>query len=316
MAFQSSRFVHQTSAFNAGQITTTENPSASAVISNGPAFYSYASATDAIATIAAANYFTSVAYQLKVNDVIMVVASDASEFLQVDAVDTSVIPATISVVSFTASAAVDTANIVDGAVTNAKVNAAAAISFSKLAALASGNIIVGSVATVPTSVAMAGDVTIVAAGTTTIGANKVLSSMIALNTLQYTSVAITAAEFNGAYAAPKVLVAAPGANKLLVLDKVQLLMTYGTAAFAAGGVAAIQYDVTANGAGVIASTTLSAATFQATASTGWNFNAGVVAETFTTCVNKSLALSNVTGAFTTGDSNMVAHIWYKVISTV
>lgn len=134
--------------------------------------------------------------------------------------------------------------------------------------------------------------------------------------INYTTVAITAAQFNGMYAAPKLLVAAPGANKLIVLDKVQLLMTYGSAAYAAGGVAAVQYDSTANGAGVIASTTLAAATFQATASTGWNFNAGVVAETFTTCVNKGLYLSNITGAFTTGDSDMVAHVWYKVIPTV
>ncbi len=134
--------------------------------------------------------------------------------------------------------------------------------------------------------------------------------------INYATVAITAAQFNGMYAAPKLLVAAPGANKLLVLDKMQLLMTYNSAAYAAGGVAAVQYDSTANGAGVIASTTLAAATFQATASTGWNFNAGVVAETFTTCVNKGLYLSNITGAFTTGDSNMVAHIWYKVIPTV
>ncbi len=133
--------------------------------------------------------------------------------------------------------------------------------------------------------------------------------------LRYVAVPITAAEFNGMYAAPKVLVAAPGANQLLVLDKVQLLMTYGSAAYAAGGTAAVQYDVTANGAGVIASTTLANTTFQATASTGWNFNAGVVAETFSTCVNKSLALSNISGAFTTGDSAMVAHVWYKVIPT-
>jgi hypothetical protein len=145
---------------------------------------------------------------------------------------------------------------------------------------------------------------------------NVTSAKLEDTLLHYAAVAISAAEFNGMYAAPKVLVAAPGANKLLVLDKVQLLMTYGTAAYAAGGVAAVQYDVTANGAGVIASTTLAAATFQATASTGWNFNAGVVAETFTTCVNKSLALSNITGAFTTGDSPMVAHVWYKIIPTV
>lgn len=289
MAFESSRFVHQTSGFNAGQILTTANPSATPIYENGPAFYSYASATDAIATIGAANYFTTVAYQLKVNDVIMAVGSDASLFLQVSAIDTSVIPATISVASFTPAGSVATANIDNLAVTTAKIDNLA-VTAAKLASDA-----------VTTAKILDANVT---------------SAKLALTTVQYASVAITAAEFNGAYASPKVLVAAPGANKLLVLDKVQLLMTYGTAAFAGGGVTAIQYDVTANGAGVIASTTLSAATFQATASTGWNFNAGVVAETFTTCVNKSLALSNITGAFTTGNSNMVAHIWYKVISTI
>jgi len=136
------------------------------------------------------------------------------------------------------------------------------------------------------------------------------------DTDQYVTVPITAVEFNGMYAAPKILVAAGGANTLLVLKKVQLLMTYNSAAYENGGVAAVQYDVTANGAGVIASTTLAAATFFATASTGWNFNAGVVAETFSTCVNKSLSLSNITGAFTTGNSPMVAHVWYSRISTI
>jgi len=133
---------------------------------------------------------------------------------------------------------------------------------------------------------------------------------------KYTTVAITAAEFNGMYAAPKLLVAAGGANTLLVLDKLDLLMTYVSANYAAGGVAAVQYDSTANGAGVIASTTLSAATFQAAVSTGFVFNGGVVPQTFSTCVNKGLYLSNITGAFTTGDSTFVAHIWYHQIATV
>jgi hypothetical protein len=135
-------------------------------------------------------------------------------------------------------------------------------------------------------------------------------------TLNYAAVAITAAQFNGMYATPKLLVAAPGANKIIVLDKVDLLMTYVSANYAAGGVAAVQYDSTANGAGVIASTTLAAATFQAAVSTGFMFTTGVVPQTFTTCVNKGLYLSNITGAFTTGDSTFVAHVWYKIIPTV
>lgn len=139
---------------------------------------------------------------------------------------------------------------------------------------------------------------------------------LGVTALNYVAVPITAAQFNGMYAAPKLLVAAAGANTMIVLDKVDLLMTYVSANYAAGGVAAVQYDSTANGAGVIASSTLSAATFQAAASTGFMFNTGVVPQTFTTTVNKGLYLSNITQAFTTGDSTFVAHVWYKIIPTV
>lgn len=66
-----------------------------------------------------------------------------------------------------------------GAIVNADVNAAAAIAHSKLAAMTSGYVLVGSAGTVPTAVAMSGDVTIVAAGTTTIGAGKVTTAMLA-----------------------------------------------------------------------------------------------------------------------------------------
>lgn len=194
--------------------------------------------------------------------------------------------------------------------------AAAVVPGSLSATLPNTQIFVGNASNTATGVAMSGAATISNTGVVTLANNAVASANLATAVLQYTTVAISAAQFNGMYAAPKLLVAAGGANTLLVLDKVQLLMTYGSAAYAAGGVAAVQYDLTANGAGVIASTTLAAATFQATASTGWNFNAGVVAETFSTCVNKGFYLSNITGAFTTGDSAMVAHIWYKIIPTV
>jgi hypothetical protein len=314
MAFNVNRFVRQTLAYNAGQITTAENPSTTPILSNGPAWFTYASAGDAIATIAAANYFADVVYDLSVNDRIDITGSDASGLYLVSAVNRDA--GTISLTSYSASAVVGTANIQDGAVTNAKVNAAAAIDYSKLAALTSGNILVGSAGNVATSVTMSGDATIIASGALTIANGAVTSAKMAATMLRYAAVAVTAAEFNGMYAAPKLLVAAGGANTLLVLDRCELLMTYVSANYAAGGVAAVQYDSTANGAGVIASTTLAAATFQAAASTGFNFNAGVVAQTFSTCVNKGLYLSNITGAFTTGDSTFVAHVWYKVIPTV
>lgn len=182
--------------------------------------------------------------------------------------------------------------------------------------LQDGRIFVGNAGNIATAVTPSGDVTITNAGVTAIGANKVLSSMINPLVRKYVAVAITAAEFNGMYAAPKLLLAAGGANTLLVLDQLQLVMTYGAANYAAGGTAAVQYDSTVNGAGVIASTTLSAATFQAAASTTFTMNAGVVALPFTTTVNKGLYLSNITAAFTTGDSDFMAHLWYRVIPTV
>ena len=136
------------------------------------------------------------------------------------------------------------------------------------------------------------------------------------NLQQYASVAISAAEFNGMYAAPKLLIAAPGANKLIVVDRMELVMTFVSADYAAGGVVAAQYDSTVHGAGVPATNTEAAADFFAAASTTFVFNGGLVLAPFSTSVNKGLYLSNATGAFTTGDSTFVAKIHYRIIPTV
>ena len=190
------------------------------------------------------------------------------------------------------------------------------IGSNEVIALDNGHILVGNASNIATGVAMSGDVTIIAAGTTAIGANKVLSSMLSPLMLKYAAVTMSAAEFNGAYAAPHLLVAAGGANTLIVLESAQAVMTYGGVQFAAGGVAHIQYDSTANGAGVIASSTQAAAGFADAASTSLGFNQGTVKQPFATAVNKGLYFSNVTGAFTTGDSTFVVHVWYRQIPTV
>lgn len=236
---------------------------------------------EAVATIAASGYFNP--YQVNMTLGLGPLGlGDLIIIMGNDAaaqyiVQTVVTNVTVSV--FAAAGVVGTANIQDGAVTEPK---------------------------------LASD----AVSTVKILDSNVTSPKLDPLLLHYASVSISAAQFNGMYAAPKLLVAAPGANKILVLDKLQLVMTYGSANYAAGGVAAVQFDLTANGAGIIASTTLAAATFQAAASSVFTFNGGVVVEPFTTCVNKGLYLSNITAAFTTGDSAMVAHCWYKVIPTV
>ena len=277
MAFEILRFVRQTAGYNAGQIATTFNPNTPPVFENGPGMFSYASATDNIAAIGAANYFSDVCYMLSVNDLIFAVGSDASAFYQVSAVDRDL--GTISVVSAFPSGVIGTANINDLAVTTAKLDDDAVT-------------------------------------TTKIDDNAVTSAKLDEAVLQYAAVPISAAQFNGMYAAPVELVAAAGADTQIILDKCVLAMTYDSAAYAAGGVAHVQWSDTANGAGVIASSTLAAAEFQAAASTSFFMDGCVFSAPFADSVNEGLYLSNITGAFTTGDSDMVAHVWYKVVPTV
>lgn len=291
MAFTIANWTCISSSLNEGQVTVVPFGGSSTVL-NAPNVFVYGSPTDALATIAAANYFLSMYASLKVGDIIIVNGTDGSN-MYIVATSSST---GVTVNSFTVSGSVATANIQNNAVTFAKMQEIATVTLL-------GN---------PTG------------GTTevseiTLGAGLAFSGttlIVPATNLRYATVAITAAEFNGMYAAPKLLVAAGGANTLLVLDKLDLLMTYVSANYAAGGVVAVQYDSTANGAGVIASSTTAAAAFQAAASTGFPFNMGVVAQTFSTCVNKGLYLSNITGAFTTGDSTFVAHIWYKIVPTV
>lgn len=290
MAFTIANWACVSPSLNQGQETVTPYGGSSTVL-NAPNQFIYGSPNDTVTQISAANYFLTQYASLNVGDWIHVNGTDGSTILIVLTSSS----AGVTTQGFAASGSVNTANIVNNAVTFAKMQEIATVTLL-------GN---------PTG------------GTTevseiTLGAGLAFSSttlIVPATYLRYTTVAVTAAQFNGMYAAPKLLVAAGGANTLLVVDKVELVMTYGAAAFAAGGVAAVQWDSTANGAGVIASSTLSAATFQAAASTTFTFNGGVVAAPFTTTVNKGLYLSNITGAFTTGDSTFVAHVWYKVIPT-
>lgn len=184
--------------------------------------------------------------------------------------------------------------------------------------LLDGRIWVGNVSNVAASVVPSGDLTMTNAGVFSIGANKVLSSMISPLLRKYIAVPISAAQFNGMYATPIELLAAGGANTLHVIDQFQLVLTYGTTPFANGGTAIVQYDSTPNGAGVAASTTniTNAVVQAANSSRTWTMTAGVATLPFATTVNKGLYLSNNTAAFTDGDSTMVGHLWYKTIPTV
>jgi hypothetical protein len=156
---------------------------------------------------------------------------------------------------------------------------------------------------------------IAASGTTGL---TVDSGFAASSLPQFVSVTMTAAQWNAMYATPFLLIAAPGAGNMIIVNRMEAIMTYGTTAYAAGGVVAAQYGATAHGAGPAATNTEAAADFFATASTTFLFN-GVSGNTvgavpFSTSSNTGIYLSNATGAFTTGDSTWTIMVQYRTIA--
>lgn len=155
----------------------------------------YTKTDEAIAAITVDGYFDAINGivngvtandVLKVGDIIWVVASDAQSFISVDDISPTIATSEFSVVLGADS--VGTINIVDGAVTaakianltitNADVAAGAAIDYSKLAPLPSGDILVGSNANVPTARAVTGDITLSNTGVTAIAAGAIVDADI------------------------------------------------------------------------------------------------------------------------------------------
>ena len=311
MAFNLDRFTRSTLAFNSGALTLTD-----ASIVNGPTVFTYASASDNAAAIAAAGYFNpeSVIYDLKVDDIIMGTASDASFALVVATVNTTATPRTITTVSMGLTGAVDTANIADGAVTNVKVNAAAAIAFSKLEVMTSGNVLVGSAANVATEVTMSGDATIIASGALTIAADAVTSAKLAEDTIQTITVTISTAELLALATTPKQLVAAPGADKVVQFLGAELVLNYAGVAYTeSGDNMAVKYE---NAAGVAVSDTIECTGFiDATADTLTNaVPVKDVIVAATGCVNKALVMDNIGSNFAAGTSPVDVIVAYKVVT--
>jgi hypothetical protein len=106
---------------NWGRVSVTANTSS-------PSEFSYNGGADTQSTIGTANYFSSVANECQVGDVIYSLAADSSVLYTVTAVNTAVNPATISVSQFAATGTVGTSNITNLAVTTAKIAANAVTS--------------------------------------------------------------------------------------------------------------------------------------------------------------------------------------------
>ena len=113
MAFNKNDWARQSDAMNTGGVTVD------AVIYNAPAMFSYRSAGDNSATIAGANYFADAVYDLAVSDLIFAQGSDTFQVLSVATIDRAA--GTITTTSTGIASSVGTANLVNNAVTNAKL---------------------------------------------------------------------------------------------------------------------------------------------------------------------------------------------------
>ena len=193
---------------------------------NAPNLFVYGSPGDNLATIAAANYFITQYASLSVGDIIIVNATDGSN-MYIVATSSS---AGVTVNSFTVTGSVATANIQNNAVTYAKIQEASA-----------ADVLLGN----PTGGAANYEEVTLGNGLDFASTALELQPIF----LNHVEVSLTAAQFNGMYATPVSVIAAPGANKAIVVDLVLLNMTYGSAQFASGGVVGLQYGNSAHLAG-------------------------------------------------------------------
>jgi len=246
--------------------------------------WNYTDTGTAVAAIVAANFFDPVNEAnptpvMNIGDLIWIIASDVlgGEYAQVTAISPHVTVAVFNAVLGAGS--VGNANLAADAVTTDKI--------------LNGTILAADIA-----------------------ANVLTSATLAVNTIQYLKVPMTAAQWNGMYAAPFEILPTPGANKLHVVKQLTLEVDYGGAQFLNGGVYGLQYDTTIHGAGIGASATTAAATALAWAADSIQTIAGAgPTAAATATVNKSVCMSNLTGAFDTGSSTVDVHIWYETVTT-
>lgn len=133
----------------------------------------------------------------------------------------------------------------------------------------------------------------------------------------FATVTMNATTVNALYDTPQLLVAAPGAGKLIAVDRVLLDAVWGSLAFSSGGAIMAQYDSTVHGGGTNACTTTVASTFLTTfsASQAASLTGFTAVTALSGAINKGLYLSNATGDFTGGTGcSLIANVWYRIVA--
>jgi hypothetical protein len=183
-------------------------------------------------------------------------------------------------------------------------------SYLNIVAVSSGQILVGNSGNIATGVTPTGDVTIDNTGVTAIGANKVVSSMLAKNLIQTTTVTVTTGQILALNTTPITLVAAPGTGLVLLPIAVYATITYGAAAYSTNAAGfTVRYT---NGSGASTAMTLTQAFLQSSANAIQHVAAGTTA--ITPVANAPLVIYADNANPTTGDSNLKLQIWYRVVA--
>jgi hypothetical protein len=152
--------------------------------------------------------------------------------------------------AFTGVVKASTGTFSAASIVNSDISASADISFSKLAALTSGNILVGNGSNTPTSVTLSGDATLANTGALTIANNAVTTAKIADSQITEAKldsalqskvngsaifsfdVTIPSSEVLTLGTIPVTLVAAQGANKIIVPVSIVGQLIYNTTPYA------------------------------------------------------------------------------------
>jgi hypothetical protein len=132
--------------------------------------------------------------------------------------------------------------------------------------------------------------------------------------LRTKTVALTAAQLIAMYAAPVEIVPAVG-GKAIIVDSVDFVITRTATAFTGGGVVAVQYDATANGAGTATTATIAATVVTGAAGVTYTARIPVVlSDVATAAINGiGLYISNATAAFAAGTGTASVVVRYHLV---